>query len=67
MASIKKYASIFKQYEDVVTVKELQQMLRIGRNTAYKLLRENQIKHKNLGGKIILAKTDVIRYIASSN
>lgn len=35
---------MFDEYTDIVTIDELQEMLRIGRSTAYKLLRSGQIK-----------------------
>ena len=44
---------MFNQYNDVVTVKELCQMLNIGRNTAYELLKNNRIRHVRVGKKYI--------------
>jgi excisionase family DNA binding protein len=35
---------MFNDYKDVVTVEELAEMLKIGRNTAYELVRANTIK-----------------------
>lgn len=36
---------MFNEYSDMVTIEELCEMLRIGRNKAYKLLRKQQIKN----------------------
>ena len=35
---------MFNQYEDLVTVEELTEMLNIGKNSAYKLLSSGDIK-----------------------
>ena len=37
--------NIFTDYKDVVNIKDLQKMLGIGRNLAYKLINENKIEH----------------------
>ena len=36
--------SMFNEYKDIVTIEELQEMLRIGRSKAYQLLRNGSIK-----------------------
>lgn len=35
---------MFNQYEDLVTVEELTEMLNIGKNSAYKLLASGEVK-----------------------
>jgi len=48
---------MFKQYPDVVSVQQMREMLGgIGRNTAYKLLSDQTIKSKKLGGYILYQK-----------
>lgn len=37
---------MFNEYEDVITIEELCEMLRIGKNTAYYLVKTKQIKGK---------------------
>ena len=39
---------IFKNYPDVVTVEDLQNMLHIGRNTAYGILKDGAIKTRSI-------------------
>lgn len=55
----------FKDYPDVVSVDELQAMLRIGRNSAYDLLRSGAIQTLKIGKKYIIPKLNVVKYISS--
>ena len=50
---------MFENYPDVVTVKELCQMLKIGRNTAYLLLQTNQILSIQIGRQHRISKESV--------
>ena len=43
---------MFEKYPDIVTIEQLQEMLGIGRNNIYKLLKENKIKHRKWGKNI---------------
>lgn len=54
---------IFKDYPDIISVKQLQTMLKIGRNSAYKLLSDGKIKTIKIGKKYIIPKIYVINYI----
>ena len=55
---------MLEKYRDVLTVGELCEILRICRNTAYKLLRSQQIPNKRIGNKkYIIPKLGVIQYI----
>lgn len=40
---------MFDEYTDIVTIDELQEMLRIGRSTAYKLLGADRSKQSTAG------------------
>lgn len=55
----------FASYPDVVSVDELQTMLRIGRNSAYDLLRSGAIQTLKIGKKYIIPKLNVVKYISS--
>ena len=57
---------MFKNYPDVVSVSQLQTMLGIGRNTAYKLLSENKIKSKRVGRIYIVSKGSVIKFLSEN-
>ena len=66
--SQKYYKSMFKNYPDVVNVKELQSMLGgISKKLAYHLLRNNIIKSIRIGRQYKIAKTDVILYLTEKN
>ena len=56
---------IFLNYPDVVRVEEVQEMLRIGRNTVYELLESGSIKSLRVGKKYVIPKKCVINYLAS--
>ena len=62
------YKSMFKDYLDVVNVKELQLMLGgISKKLAYHLLRNNIIKSIKIGRQYKIAKADVILYLTEKN
>ncbi len=54
----------FANYPDVITIIDLQTMLGIGRNTAYKLLAEKAISAIRIGKKYIIPKISVINFLA---
>lgn len=54
---------IFRDYPDVITVNELQSMLRIGRNKAYELLKTQKIKTIPNGKRYIIPKQSVIDFL----
>ena len=56
---------MFREYNDVITVSELAKMLKIGRNTAYELVRCGTIRSIRVGRQIRLPKDAVIEYIAN--
>ena len=58
---------MFDNYNDVVTINDLQEMLHIGRSAAYTLLRENKIKTIKIGKRYIIPKLSVISFLSSPN
>lgn len=54
---------MFDEYNDVVTVKELCKMLKIGKNTAYELIHSGQIKSIAIKRQIRIQKQSVISYL----
>jgi excisionase family DNA binding protein len=54
---------VFREYRDVVGVAELQVMLGIGRNTAYKLLKTGAISSIRIGKTHKIPKINVIKYL----
>lgn len=58
---------MFEGYRDIVTVKELAEMLCIGRNTAYELVRANIVPNVKIGRQVRITKEAVIEYIRRQN
>jgi hypothetical protein len=56
---------MFEKYGDIVSFSELRTMLRIGRNSAYKLLSSNQIQSRRMTatGKFIIPKKSVSDFV----
>ena len=54
---------MLEEYKDVINVKDLCEILNIGQNTAYKLLKNNDIPNRRLGKKYIIPKFGVIEYL----
>lgn len=66
--SQKYYKSMFKDYPDVVNVKELQSMLGgISKKLAYHLLKNNIINFTKIGREYKIAKVDVILYLTEKD
>lgn len=53
---------MFDEFPDILTVYDIQQALGIGRNTAYKLLKDKQIKSIRIGNKYKIPKRCLIAY-----
>ena len=57
---------IFEHYPDVLTVAELQKALGIGRSMAYRLIREDRIRHLKIGGRIRIPRVSLVEYVKAS-
>lgn len=56
---------MFNEYSDIVTIDELCEMLRIGKNKAYELLRNGNIKAFRCGRLWIISKQAVEDFVLS--
>lgn len=54
---------IFKDYPDVVTVSQLKDMLQIGINQAYSLIKTGVIPSIRIGREYKIAKISIINYV----
>lgn len=54
---------LFKDYPDVITILDLQTMLNVGRNVAYRLLQDKTIASIRVGKKYIIPKASVEKFI----
>ena len=57
--------NMFSEYPDVLTVDQLMEMLHIGRNAAYSLLKSGEIKTLRIGRRYIIPKKSIVAYILS--
>lgn len=56
------------QYEDipmVLTVKDIQRLLRVSINTAYGLIRSGELRAKTVGRQLRIPRSELIRYLNS--
>jgi len=54
---------MFNSYPDILSVKQLCEVLDIGKNTAYKLLQNGEIKSIKIGKVYKIPKKEVEKYI----
>lgn len=62
-----KSKEIFSEYSDIVTVDEVMKMLRLGKNTVYKLLKDDEIMNVKVGARYIIPKQSVIEFVLTTN
>ena len=62
-----KSKEIFSEYSDIVTVDEVMKMLRLGKNTVYKLLEDDEIMNVKVGARYIIPKQSVIEFVSTTN
>ena len=54
---------LFHTYPDVVSIEEIQQMLRIGKDAVYELLKTQKLKSIKVGKRYIVPKKYVIDFL----
>lgn len=57
------YLSMLKEYSDVLSVTEVAKILRVGKNKAYELIGNGKLQSIRLGGKIIVPKMCLIKFL----
>ena len=58
---------LFKEYPDVVRVKDLKEMLpKAGKNKIYQLLRDGEIHSRKIGRDYYIPKVCVINYLMNN-
>lgn len=62
-----KSREIFSEYSDIVTVDEVMKMLRLGKNTVYKLLKDDKITNVKVGARYVIPKQSVIVFVSTTN
>lgn len=54
---------MLEKYPDILEVEDICKILRIGKNTAYKLLQANDIPNKRIKRKYIIPKLGLVNYL----
>ena len=57
------YQIMFPDYPDIVTVKQLREMLGVSRALAYKLISDGEIQAVKIGKSLKIPKVSVINYV----
>ena len=57
------YQMMFPDYPDIVTVKQLREMLGVSRALAYKLISGGEIQAVKIGTSLKIPKVSVINYV----
>lgn len=55
--------TMLNKYKDILTVDELCEVLKIGKNTAYSLLKTGEIHYIKIGRVYKIPKKSVIKYL----
>lgn len=58
--------NMFADYPDIVNVKQLQEILGIGRNLAYSLLTGGKVKAIKVGREYKIIKNSIIDYVSNN-
>lgn len=56
---------LFSDYDDILSIEDVMKMLHIGKNTAYSLLKNNEIRNLRIGKRYIIPKQSVINFITA--
>lgn len=57
---------MFKEYPDMMSVKQVAEALHIGKTSAYHLIHTKQIGSKRIGRKYIVPKVCLVDYVTSA-
>jgi len=61
------YRTVFKEYPDVLDVKQVSKVLGVSTKTVYRLLREGTIDSLKIGREFRVPKVNVMRYVKIFN
>lgn len=57
---------MFKEFPDMMSVKQVAEALHIGKTSAYQLIHTKQIGSKRIGRRILVPKVCVVDYVTSA-
>lgn len=55
---------MLEKYRDILTINEICEILNIGKNAVYRLLKEDTIRNIKIGRKYIVPKQNLIEYLS---
>ena len=61
------YKLVFKNYPDVVDAEQMSEMLSNNIKSAYRLLRNNEVKNFKIGRKYLIPKVNILEYLEIIN
>ena len=56
---------IFAEYDEILSIEDVMEILHIGKNSVYSLLKSNEIRNIRVGKRYIVSKQSVINFIAA--
>ncbi len=59
--------ALYCKYNDVVDIDDLQKMLKIGRSSAYEIVKNGRIKTVKIGKRYIIPKQSVIEFLNTAS
>jgi excisionase family DNA binding protein len=57
------YRTVFKDYPDVLDVKQMSQLLGVSTKTVYRLLREGTVDSLKIGREFRIPKVNIMKYV----
>lgn len=54
---------IFAEYDEILSIEDVMEILHIGKNSVYSLLKSNEIRNIRVGKRYIVPKQSVINFI----
>ncbi len=61
------YLSMLKEYPEVLSVREVAKILRIGKNKAYGIVNSGRLSSIKMGGKMIVPKMCLIQFLLDAD
>ena len=56
---------IFAEYDEILSIEDVMEILHIGKNSVYSLLKSNEIRNIRVGKRYIVPKQSIINFIAA--
>ena len=56
---------IFAEYDEILSIEDVMEILHIGKNSVYSLLKSNEIRNIRVGKRYIVPKQRVINFITA--